>query len=177
MIGTVRQHQLTLLSRYAHNRKRATLPFAKRLEQFERFRRNGQHVALLALVAPDFFWSQARLFQRDRAQFESSTAARVVRELGEGIAQAACAYVVNGEDRIFRLEIPAMVDYLLRAAFNFGVAALHRVKIKLSGVRPGGHRAGGAAAHAYAHAGATELDQQAARRELDFLGLRSINHA
>ena len=62
---------------------------------------------------------------------------------------------------------PAMVDDLLRAALDLGVAALHRIEVELGGVGAGRHRAGRAAAHADAHAGAAELDQQRAGRELD----------
>ena len=55
--------------------------------------------------------------------------------------------------------------------------ALHRVEIELGRVGAGGHRAGGAAAHADAHAGAAELDQQRTGRKLDFLGLCGIDAA
>ena len=68
-------------------------------------------------------------------------------------------------------ERPAMVDDLLRAALDLRVAALHRVEVELGGVGAGGHRAGGAAAHADAHARAAELDQQRAGGELDLLRL------
>ena len=60
---------------------------------------------------------------------------------------------------------PAVVDDLLRAALDLGVAALHRVEVERGGVAAGGHRARGAAAHADAHARAAELDQQRAGRE------------
>jgi hypothetical protein len=57
---------------------------------------------------------------------------------------------------------PALVDDLLRTALDLGVAALHRVKVQLRRVGARGHGAGRAAAHADAHAGAAQLDQQAA---------------
>ena len=62
-----------------------------------------------------------------------------------------------------------MVDDLLGAALDLGVAALHRVEVELGGVGAGRHRARGAAAHADAHARPAELDQQRAGRELDLL--------
>ena len=72
---------------------------------------------------------------------------------------------------------PTLVDDLLCPAFNFGVAALHGIKIQLSGIRTCGHRAGRTAAHADAHARAPELNEQAACRKFNFVGLGGINHA
>ena len=72
---------------------------------------------------------------------------------------------------------PALVDDLLGAALDLRVAALHRVKVEVRRVVAGGHGAGGAAAHANAHARAAELDQQRARRKLDLVRLRGIDHA
>ena len=72
---------------------------------------------------------------------------------------------------------PALVDDLLRPALDLGVAALHRIEVKLRRIRAGRHGAGGAAAHANAHARATELDQQAARREFNLVRLRGVYHA
>ena len=70
-----------------------------------------------------------------------------------------------------------LVDHLLRTAFNLRVAALNGVKIKLRSVGTGCHGTGRAAAHANAHAGATQLNQQTARREDDFLGLGGVDRA
>ena len=70
-----------------------------------------------------------------------------------------------------------MVDDLLRSALNLGVAALHRVKVQLGRIGPRGHGAGRTAAHADAHAGAAQLDQQRARREFNLLRLARINRA
>jgi hypothetical protein len=55
-----------------------------------------------------------------------------------------------------------VVDDLLRAALDLGVAALHAVEVQRRGVAARGHRAGGAAAHADAHARAAQLHQQRA---------------
>ena len=64
-----------------------------------------------------------------------------------------------------------MVDDLLRAALDLGVAALHRVEVERGGVAAGGHAARRAAAHADAHARAAELDQQRAGGEWVLVGL------
>ena len=72
---------------------------------------------------------------------------------------------------------PALVNHLLRPALNLGVAALHGVKVQLGRVRACGHGTRRAPAHANAHAGATQLNQQAACGKLDLVGLGRINHA
>ena len=46
-----------------------------------------------------------------------------------------------------------MVDDLLGAALDLGVAALYRVEIELGGIGPGRHRACRATAHPDPHAG------------------------
>ena len=72
---------------------------------------------------------------------------------------------------------PALVDDFLRPALNLGVAALHRVKVQMRRIGAGGHGAGRAAAHADTHAGAAQLDQQAAGGEFDLVGLAGIDYA
>ena len=91
---------------------------------------------------------------------------------------------MNGQNRVaatggasIQAGLPTLVDHLLRTALDFRVAALHRVKVQRCGVGAGRHRAGRAAAHANAHAGAAELDQQAAGGEEDFVGQIAVNHA
>ena len=180
---TISKYQLTLLSGHAHHRKRAAFAFAQGGEQRQRFGGDGQHVAFLAFVAPDFFGREAAFFQGHGAQVKAGAAARVVGQLGEGVGQAASAHVVDCQNRVAHAtraavlaQDPALVDHLLRAALHFGVAALHRVKVQVGSVGPGGHRACRAAAHANAHARPTELNQQAARRKFNLVGLGSVNH-
>ena len=173
----VRHNEIALFHSHAHHRKRATLPLAKCLEHFKRLGRDGQHITLLALVAPDLFGREARLFQRHGAQVKLRAPARVIGEFRKSVAQAASPHVMNGEDRVVGLQCPAMVDDLLRAPLDLWVAALNRIKIKLRRIGPRGHGAGRAAAHANAHAGAAELDQQTARGKDDFLGGTGVNHA
>lgn len=111
------------------------------------------------------------------ARRSKRAAAGVVGQLGEGVAQAARAHVVDREDRVGRALLPTVVDDLLRTALDLGIAALHRVEVELGCVGARGHRARGAAAHADAHAGPAELDQQRAGRELDLLRLRGVDAA
>ena len=70
-----------------------------------------------------------------------------------------------------------MVDHLLGTALNFGVAALHRIKIQRHAVGATGQGTGSTAAHANAHARATQLNQQGAGREFNFVGQFLANHA
>ena len=84
---------------------------------------------------------------------------------------------MNGQDRVGVALGPAVVDDLLGATLDLGVAALHRVKVEVGGVLAGGHGARGATAHADLHARAAELDQQRTRGEWDFVGLTSVDHA
>ena len=90
-LAFIDQHQLALLGGHADHRERAALALAEGLELLQRLGRDGQHVAFLALVAPDFLGRQAGLFQRHGAQVEARAAAGVVGQLGEGVGQAARA--------------------------------------------------------------------------------------
>ena len=63
------------------------------------------------------------------------------------------------------------VALFLRAALDLGVAPLHRVEVKLGRVDARRHGTGGTAAHADAHAGPPELDEQGARAEGQLPGL------
>ena len=171
------QHQLALFRGRADHRKRAALAFAEGFEQGQRLGRNRQHVALLRLVAPDFLRAHAGLFELHGAQVKARATACVVGQLGEGVGQTARAHVVDGQDGVVAALRPAVVDDLLRAALDLGVAALHRVKVQLGRIGAGGHGAGGAAAHADAHAGAAQLDEQRASGEFDFLRQLGIDHA
>ena len=94
-----------------------------------------------------------------------------VDELRKRVRQSAGADVVDRQDRIAVAETEAGVDHLLRAALDLRIAALDGVEIELDRVRTCRERAGRTAAHADAHARATELHEQRAGRELDLLRL------
>ena len=173
----VAHHQLALVGSDTDDRKRAALALAQRAELRQRRRRDRQHIALLAFVAPDLLGREAAFFQRHPAQIKARTAACVVGEFRKSIGQATCAHVVDGQDGVVCARSPAVVDDLLRAALDLGVAALHRIKIQLRRIGAGRHRAGGAAAHADAHARPPQLDQQAAGREGDLVGLCGVDRA
>ena len=73
--------------------------------------------------------------------------------------------------------MPTAVDDFLRTAFDFGVAALHRVEVQIGGIAAGVHRRSGTAAQADQHAGAAELNQQRAFGNAVFMGLLRLNAA
>ena len=155
----------------AEHGERTALAFAQGAEFFQALRCDGQHVALLRFVAPDLARAHARLFAGDRAQVEGRAAAGVVGELGHGVGNTAGADVVDGQDRIGIALLPTAVDDFLGAALDFRVAALHRGEIEVGGIGPGRHRGCRAAAEADQHAGAAELDQQAAGRKAYLEGM------
>ena len=84
---------------------------------------------------------------------------------------------MDRQNRVAGAQRPALVDDLLCAALDFRVAALHRVKVQRRGVLARGHGAGGAAAHADAHARPAQLHQQRAGRKGDFLRLPGVNRS
>ena len=131
---------MAVVGRRADNGKRAAFAFADGAEGVQIFFQNRQHITLLRFVAPDLQWTEAVFFQRHFAQLEYRAASGIVDELGEGVGQAACADVVDGDNRIFVAELPAAVDDFLRAAFDFRVAALYGVEVQRRIVRAGVHR-------------------------------------
>ena len=161
----VGHHQLTLFGGHAHDCKRAAFALAQGGEQRQRFGRDGQHVTLLAFVAPDFFGRHATFFERYGTQVKAGAASCVIGELGKRIGQAARTHVVDRQNRVagptwslVLTQHPALVDHLLGTAFHFGVTALNRVKVQVRSVRARGHGAGGTAPHTDPHTRAAELN-------------------
>ena len=173
---TVGDEQAPVVGRLADDGEGAALAFAQRAEFGQPRRRDGQHVALLRLVAPDLGRRHAGFLDVHFAQVEACAATAAVREFGQGVRQAAGADVVDRQDRVAvarrpavtlgRAELPAAVDHFLRTPLHLRVAALHRREVEVLGVAASAHRAGGAAAEADQQAGAAELDEEDAGREL-----------
>ena len=171
------EHQIAGLGGDAHHGKRATLAFTHLAKERHQIGVDGQHIALLAFVAPNLFGCQPAFFQRHLPHVEGCTALRAVHQFWKGVADATCAHVMDGQHRVHLAQGPAMVDDLLRAALNFGVAALHGIKVQRRGVGARCHGARRAPAHANAHARSTELHEQGARRERQLMGLRLADAA
>ena len=120
---------MTVVGRRTDYRKRAAFAFADGAEGVQIFFQNRQHITLLRFVTPNLQRIEAVFFQRYFAQLEYRAASGIVDEFGEGVGQAARADVVDGDNRVFVAKLPAAVDHFLRAAFDFGVAALHGVEV------------------------------------------------
>ena len=171
----VGQRQAVVVGGHADHGEGATLAFAEGFELGQAARRNGQHVTLLRLVAPDFGRRHARLFDVHVAQFEAGAATGAVREFGQRVGKTAGADVMHREDGVAvaglrridlgRAHLAAAVEHFLRPPFHLRVAALHRGEVEVFGVGAGAHRAGGAAAQTDQHARTAQLDEQRAGRE------------
>ena len=114
-------------------------------------------------------------FQRHFAQFEYRAATGIVDEFREGVGQATCADIVDRDNRVLVAKLPATVDDFLRAAFDFGVAALYGVEVQRCVVCAGVHGRSRAAAQADKHARAAQLDQQCAFGNFVFVCLLRLN--
>ena len=168
---------MTVVGRRTDYGKRAAFAFADGAEGIQIFFQNRQHITLLRFVTPNLQWVEAVFFQRYFAQLEYRAAAGIVDEFGEGVGQAACADVVDGDNRVFVAELPAAVDDFLRAAFNFGVAALYGVEVQRGIIRACIHGRSRAAAQADKHTRTTQLDQQCAFGDFVFVCLLCLNAA
>ena len=111
------------------------------------------------------------------AQIKAGAATRVIDQFGEGVGQTTRTYIVDGQNRRHGTQGIAMVDDLLGAALNFGVAALHRVKVQSHAVAATGQGTGSPPAHAHAHAWPAQLNQQSARGKFNFAGQLPLHHA
>ena len=171
----VGEQQIALLGRHADHGKGAAFARTQGLKAGQRIGADGQHIALLAFVAPDLFGRHAGLFEWHGAHVETGAAPSVVGQLREGIGQAASAHIMDSQYGVVLALQPALVDDLLRAALDFGVTALHGVEVQVSGVGAGSHGTGRAAAHTDAHARTAELHQQAACGEENFVGLPGVD--
>ena len=173
----IHQLQLALLSGHANHGKWAAFAIAQCLELRQRFWGDGQYVTFLALVTPNFFRRHAAFFKFDGPQIETGAPPRVVGQFRKSIAQTTCTHVVDRQNGVGAALHPALVDDFLRPALNLGVAALYRIKVQMRRIGTGCHGTGCAAAHADAHAGAAQLDQQASCGEFNLVRLGGVDHA
>ena len=142
----VAQLQLFLRRRLPQYCERTAFAAAHGFEFFQAVRADGQHVAFLRLVAPDFHRRHGRVRTGYLTQLEAAAPAAVVQQFRQGVGQAAGAAVVDGQDRVVLAERPAGVYHFLAAALHFRVAALHRGVVQVFLALPAAHRRGRAAA-------------------------------
>ena len=171
--------ELSVSADVAQNRVRAALALAEVIKELERGRINGDRIALLGLVAPDFQRAHALFLDRHLLERKPCAVSGNVRQLGHGVRQPARSDVMNGKNRIAVPALPAAVDHFLSAALHLGIAALHGVKVKALGVRAGGHGGSGPAPEADAHARPPEHDHERSGRQsrLDGLVLADVADA
>ena len=146
---------------------RARTPFtiAYALKQLERFWRNGNHVSLLRLVTPDFFWRHAGLFGLHRSQVKPCARATTMRKLRQGVGKATRADIVNTQYGIGISHGPAGVDHFLTPAFHLGVGSLHGIEVQRLRIGARCHRGCGTATQADTHPRPANLHQQCAGRK------------
>ncbi len=75
--------------------KETPFPLAERLKGLEFFRRHGQDVALLRLVAPQLHRREPRFIRRDGVDVESRPKVRIVNEFRERIREPSRADVMD----------------------------------------------------------------------------------
>ena len=169
--------QLFFGSGGAQHGKRAALTLAQRGKDRQIVRMNGQHITFLRFIAPDLHRRHAGFFQRHRAQVDHPATVRAMNQLGQGIGQTARANVVNRQNRVGFAQLPAAVDHFLTTAFDFRVAALHRVEVQVFGVGTGVHRRRCAATQANQQARAAQLNQQCAFRQFMLVDMVAVDIA
>ncbi len=174
---TVDHAQLARFRGHAHHGERATLAFGNAGKALQVRGQNGQHVTLLRFIAPDFRRRQTGLFQRHTGQVKHRAPLCVVDQLRKGVGQTARAHIMDGQDRVVAALLPAAVNDLLGTAFDFRVAALHGIKIQIRRIAAHAHAGRGATAHANAHAGTAQLNQQGAGRQVELGGEAVFNRA
>ncbi|CDE47775.1 putative uncharacterized protein [Sutterella sp. CAG:351] len=125
----LRHNQAAVFGNVADHRVRAAFAAAENIKALEILRQHGDHIAFLALVAPDLKRAHTRLFNRNLRHVEAGTAAGHLREFRHGVRKTAGADVMNRENRVLFTAGPAAVDHFLSPAFHFRVAALHGVKV------------------------------------------------
>jgi len=170
-------NQLLFSGRAADDGIGATFARADFVKGEQVFRLDRQHIALLRFVRPDFLGRHALFFDLHLAQIKHRATVGTVDEFREGVRDAACADIVDRQDRILVAELPAAVDHFLCTTLDFRVTALHRIKVEVRRVGAGRHRRSCAAAHADQHARAANLDQQRAVRQIVLLDVNGADIA
>ncbi len=144
---------------------------AEGLEDGQPVRRDGEHIALLRLVAPDLERRHARLVVRYRAQVDATAAVAVCNGLRHCVGQATGSHVVHQQDRVLLAERGTAVDDLLRPALDLRVAALHRGEVEFGRAAAAADRGRGAAPQTDEHGRAAEHDQRRPGRDLFLLDM------
>ena len=161
----------------ANHRKGTALSPADRLEALQVLGLDGEYIALLGFVAPDFQGGHTGFVIGHVAQGKTSAAPAILDQFGQRVGQAAGTDIVDKGDRVVAAQLPATVDHLLTASLHLGILALHRGEIEVLGAGAAGHGGGRAATQANEHCRAAQHDQVRARRESALLDMLLANIA
>ena len=153
-------------NRMAQHRKRTAFACTNFLKCGQTLRCNGQHISFLRFVTPDLHRRHAALFRRHFAQLQSCAAASAMHQLRQRIGDTTGTHIMYRQNKIVGTHLPAAVYHLLRTALHFRIATLNRVKIQILRIGAGIHTGSRAAAETDQHAGATQLNQQCAHRQV-----------
>ncbi|CQR22401.1 Uncharacterised protein [Yersinia enterocolitica] len=94
-------------------------------------RSNGQNIALLGFVTPHFQRAHTRFVIEDIAQFKATTTATIAHQLRHGVGQTASTDIMNKQNWVVVIQLPAAINHFLTAALHFRVIALYRSKIQI----------------------------------------------
>ena len=122
-----------------HHGEGAALALAQGFEVDHVFFRDAHHVALLALIAPEFHGRHAALGTGDIAKLEVGPSIAVVNQFGQGVGEPAGPHIMDGNNRVVLAARRAPVDHLLAAALEFGVLALDRGEVEVFVAGTGRH--------------------------------------
>ena len=135
----ITQEQMLFISRFTDNGIGATFTLTDGFELIHMSRIDGQHVAFLSFIAPNFHRRHARLVIRHGTQLETPATTGIMHQFRQCIGEPAGTDIVNKQNRVLNTSGPAAVDHLLTATLHLRVGALNRGKIEILGRRSTGH--------------------------------------
>ncbi len=153
------QHEAALFGGFTDDSEGAAFAVTDGGEGGELSGGDGEDVAFLGFVAPDFDGAHAGFVIWHCAEFEGTAASSVVDEFGKCVGDTAGADIVDEGDGVVFAECPAAVDDLLAAALHFGVFALDAGEVEVFVSGAAGHGAGCTAAETDEHGWSAEDDE------------------
>ena len=147
----------------------ATLAFADGIKHRQLIRCNRHHIAFLGFITPNGQRRHTGLIVWNGAQFKFTATAAVFHQLRHGITQATGTHIVNKTNRVFIIQLPALIDHLLTTTLHLRVIALYRGKIQIFGAGTGGHGGSSPATQTNQHGRATQHDQLGTHRNSTFV--------
>ena len=104
-----------------------------------RFRVDGENIAFLGFVAPDFHGRHCAIGAWNPPQFQFAAMAAIIEEFRQRIGQAARPNVMNRENRVVLTQCPAGIYHFLATPLHFRITALHGSKIQFFLTLPAAH--------------------------------------